>query len=1103
MIDLPSRTPDDRRAQRPAARAPQGARGAARATASGRQAAPQGYAARRSEGAPHSRTAPAQRTNAAPRGSAQGGKSGGHGPKRSRVVDILILAVAIVLIIAIVAPLVENNGGGTLSATAPGSSQGDGTTTPVDGSTLMITEAMSSNKGALCSVDGGYYDWVELYNPTDQPISLQGYGLTDKLDNPNRFVFDKMVLEPKSYLIVYCSDLTGDNVPEGELHAPFKLSSSGDNIYLCDTYGNEMQKVALPAMGSDIAYGLDSATNQWRNYERYTPGYSNDDAGWEAFQKSIRVEDSTLLLNEIMTSNNVTLKDGDGQYNDWVEIVNNGTETVDLSGYGLSDTVSSPKQWSFPEGTKIEPGAMLVVFCSKKNTTDEAGYLHTDFGLNSAEETVVLSDKQGRILDEVEVKGLEADSSYARDGSGSWSVQTKPTPGFANNDDGYNAFQSSRVQANETGIFITEVMLNNVDTLADEFEQYGSWIEITNRSGQAVNLAGYGLTDNTKHLGTWKFPDVTLQAGERTIVFANSQGVSGELSAAQKLNANFSISSSGETLVLTDPDNNVIDICQVSRVPAGMTFARAEGESAFLYMSNPTPGAANSGESYLGMCPMPQTITLGGIYDSAQQVEINVPEGTTVYYTTDCTEPTQQSTQYTGPITVDKNTVIRTKAFRDGYLGSDIDSVTILIGEDHTLPVVSVVADPDDLFSDEKGIYALGTEAKAKYTYPSSEDFPYRDANFNQNWERLGHIELLETDGSVSLDQNFGLRIFGAYSRGHVKKSFACMARGEYGEAYFNYPIFDNLPYEQYKSFVLRSGASEWNMTMIRDVLNSSLAMDHTDVLAQSFRPVVMYLNGQYWGVYFIQEKTNAQFIARHTGADPDKVNLLVGNGNKASYVQQGSNEDYLALLEYVKTHDMSVTENYEYVKTKMDVQNFIDYMLIEMYCGNTDTGNIKFYMSPDTDGKWRWVLYDTDWSFMTRYISLNMVEEYIDPRGHGTGNMFDTTLQVNLLKNSEFRSLFLERAAYICNVMYNPETVVARINELEAMLDPEMERDRTYWNQYSKDDPNAGAISYAGWKKMVGRLREYATGHPEYFKQYIREDLHMTDAEYAQYFGE
>ena len=220
MIDLPSRTPDDRRTTRPAARASAGARSASRAPASGRQAAPQGYAARRSEGATASRAPAPPRTNAAPRGSQGGGRSGGHGPKRSRLVDILILAVAIVLVVAIVAPMVENKGGGTPSATAPGAVQGDGATTAVDGSTLMITEAMSSNGGALCSADGGYYDWVELYNPTDQPISLQGYGLTDKLDKPNRFVFDKMVLEPKSYLIVFCSGLTGDDVPEGELHAP-------------------------------------------------------------------------------------------------------------------------------------------------------------------------------------------------------------------------------------------------------------------------------------------------------------------------------------------------------------------------------------------------------------------------------------------------------------------------------------------------------------------------------------------------------------------------------------------------------------------------------------------------------------------------------------------------------------------------------------------------------------------------------------------------------------------------------------------------------------------------------------------------------------------
>jgi len=1096
LIDLPIRTPDDRRTVRQSARAASsGARTQAREPSYGRNGAARSGYTRRTEAARPGTTA--QRT-AQPTRQSRSGNGGGKGPRRSKLMDVIILVGVVVLLLAIILPNLGKDQASNPQQQPSGPVSNAPASLAENG--LMITEAMSSNSGALCSADGEYYDWVELFNPTDETISLQGYSLTDKLDRMNRFVFDKMTMAPNSYLIVYCSGLA--QAPEGELHATFKLSSSGDNVYLCDAYGNEVQHIALNEIGSDISYGFDFATETWRSFENYTPGYSNDDLGWEQYQASIRVEGSPVVINEVMTSNNVTLKDGDGEYSDWVEIVNNGSETVDISGYGLSDRPGSPKRWSFPEGTTLEPGKLLVVFCSKKNLTDEAGYMHTSFGINSAKETIILSNKNGKVLDEVEVKELEADSSFGRDGSNFWAVQTKPTPGFANTDEGFNDFQNSRVQSNETGIFISEVMLINVDTLPDDSEQYDSWLELVNRSGQAVNLSGFGLTDNTKHLGEWRFPDVTLGAGERLIVFANSTGVSGQASESGKLNANFSISSSGETLVLTDPDNNVLDICQVSRVPAGMTFARAEGESTFLYMETPTPGEANNSQSYLGMCAMPQAVTLGGIYDGAQQVEIDVPEGTQVYYTTDCTEPTQQSMPYTGPITVEANTVIRTRAFREGYLGSDIDSVTILVGEDHTLPVVSVVADPGDLFGDEEGIYALGKEAERLYNYPSTEDFPYSKANFNKNWERLGHIELLETDGSVSLDQNFGLRIFGAFSRGHVKKSFACMARSQYGEAYFDYPIFDDLPYESYKSFVLRSGASEWNMTMIRDVLNASLCMDYTDVLTQSFRPVVLYLNGQYWGVYFIQEKTNAQFIARHTGADPDNVNLLVGNGNKSSYVQQGTNEDYMELLEYVRSNDMSVTSNYEYVKTKVDVQNFIDYMLIEMYCGNTDTGNIKFYMSEDTDGRWRWILYDTDWSFMTRYISLNMVEEYINPKGHGTSNMFDTTLQVNLLKNKEFRALFLERAAYICNVMYDPDTVVAKINELEAMLDPEMERDRTYWNQYSKNDPNAGAISYEGWKKMVGRLREYATGHPEYFRQYIREDLHMTDAEYEKYFG-
>ena len=134
--------------------------------------------------------------------------------------------------------------------------------------------------------------------------------------------------------------------------------------------------------------------------------------------------------------------------------------------------------------------------------------------------------------------------------------------------------------------------------------------------------------------------------------------------------------------------------------------------------------------------------------------------------------------------------------------------------------------------------------------------------------------------------------------------------------------------------------------------------MNVLDIDVMDSRPCVVYINGEYWGLYNIREKVNEDYLASHYGVDPKKVDILVWNG----FALAGSNEAYKALIEYVETHDMQNQEYYEYVTSQIDIDNFIDYLIVESYFGNTDLGNIKFWRDQN-GGKWRWVLYDMDWA--------------------------------------------------------------------------------------------------------------------------------------------
>lgn len=207
-----------------------------------------------------------------------------------------------------------------------------------------------------------------------------------------------------------------------------------------------------------------------------------------------------------------------------------------------------------------------------------------------------------------------------------------------------------------------------------------------------------------------------------------------------------------------------------------------------------------------------------------------------------------------------------------------------------------------------------------------------------------------------------GIRIAGSFGRGRAQKGFNVIARKEYGKGSMEYPFFENRPYTEYKAVVLRAGAQDQNRSKIRDELASGL-LEGTDIniLYQAYRPTVLYLNGEYWGVYFMKEKRNRFFVAQHENTE-NNVDLAIGKGFKQrSY---GDNSDWVSLYEYATSHDLSASDAYNYVAERMDVDSFRDYMIAEIYNGNTDTYNFQYYRLKG--GKWKFIFYDFCWGFQS-----------------------------------------------------------------------------------------------------------------------------------------
>lgn len=982
----------------------------------------------------------------------------GHQKRRGIDIVMLIVMTLLVIVFALEIP--------TLSESLAHSGQTMGVP--------IITELMPCNKGTITDADGTYCDWIELYNPTGQTINLAGFALTDNPQMPTKCVLPYRVLKPGEYAVVYAD---GRPSTSSELHASFKLKNADEIVMLVGTDGAEIQRVEYPAMETDQSYALNMNTLEWAPVGECTPGFPNTGSGYAAYRQSRRAV-SPLTINEVMAGNTITLRDEDGDYPDWVELYNPSEETIDLTGWGLSDTETRPKGWEFP-AAEIGPGEYLIVFLSGKNRTDAGKELHTNFKLKNDGESVYLSNLRGQIMSEVYIDGLKDDLSYALvPGTERWQVYTQPTPGYPNTADGWNAFQESLYSDMDSPVVISEVMSSNVSTLQDQFGAYPDWFELYNRSDRDVNLSGWGLTDDTDAMGRWTFPSLVLKPGEYLTVFASGRD---SIDSKKKLHTDFSLGAEGDIVILNDPEDRVADRCYVPPLRAGLSYQRQPGSTCFVFCGQPTPGTSNA-DGYSDMAAEPFFSIKAGLYDAAQQVALASPDpDARIYYTLDGTVPNEAGPRYTAPIQVDQTAAVRAVACREGYLPSNTACATYIIGEDIGLPVVSIVTDPDNLFDEETGIYANGPGWTSRT--------PHRGANFWKDWERPAHLELLEPDGTVAISQDIGIKIFGNHSRAKDKKSFALMSRTEYGNDTFDYPVFPELPYTSYKDLIIRS-SQDGNMSLIRGQLQIGLALENSNVDGQAHRQSILFVNGEFWGVYDLMEKLNEHFLAQHHGVDPDKIDMLESNGD----VILGSNEDYLALIQYVKTHDLSIQENYDYVASRIDIDNYIDWCAIEIYVACEDLG-IKYWRPRTPGGKWRWILYDLDWGFYHLYQEkyaerLDFFSFFLNSEGTGNEYGNDNTLIRELLENEGFKQKFIERFVYHCTVTYAPDKVLQWIDELAANIEPFVQRDRDRW-------PGGMGGTVESWKELDLQLvRDFAVERPGINLYYMQQYFGLTDAE-------
>ena len=595
----------------------------------------------------------------------------------------------------------------------------------------------------------------------------------------------------------------------------------------------------------------------------------------------------------------------------------------------------------------------------------------------------------------------------------------------------------------------TEAMSSN-SLYAELDGTHPDWIELHNRSTGTITLSDYWISDNKDNPQKYRLPEVTLGPDERYILYCNGKGEGNQ--------APFKLSSTGEKVYLSNAEGFCDRIKIPEDLPKNASFGRTGSE--WLYYDVPSPGNPNNA-GYASRTTVPEASIASGVYPDPISVTL-FGEGT-IYYTLDGSRPTTASKVYSGAIPISGVTTLNAVSVKDGR-ASDLGSYTYVIGKSHTLPIL-VLSGPYETTVGPNGVDQLNKKG--------------------QGIEAEVTMTLIE-DGEAKFAVPCGITLHGNNngSRDAAKKNFNVHFRAAYGVSKLRYKVFDDLEIDTFNSLLLKGGSEDWARSMIRDEFMTHMVINNTALLAQQCKPVVMYLGGEYWGIYFIRERFSADYIASHFDVPEDSVDLISGVGR----LEEGSTKDFNALVKFVKNNDLSKDENFEYFESRVDINSLMDWYICRSYHGDKDLANVRYFRSSEGDNKWRWMYYDIDWGFdPDSRTQANPVSGIIT-----TGEQH--VLIYKLVHTQRGRDLFLKRYAYLMNTILNEDYITKELDRWREILTPEAAADRERWGR-----------SLDSWNKAVDYLYTYVKDgkRDKVVLADIKKYFGLSDAEMKAYFGD
>ena len=819
---------------------------------------------------------------------------------------------------------------------------------------------------------------------------------------------------------------------------------------------------------------------------------------------------SQIVINEISAHKGYL--DEYGENTDWIEITNTLNTSFNLDNFYISDQVGDLDKWQFPNYI-ISPNEKMVICASGKSYSNYPNHWES---IVKAEEDWKYSPGSFSISQDWNTINFN-DQSWLL-GQGGF--------GYGDNDD------NTIISSNTISIYLRKTFdiqdINDISHLLlhadydDGFVAYLNGTEIMRSNNFNTFSPSFNTTTNNDHeavlysggIPEYKllsFDDVSdlLVQGDNLLAIQvhNSSYTSSDLSSNFFLSAgiistntnyqslpswlvpptvhmhsNFKLSN-GEPIIISNISGNISDSIYVpTNLFNGLSYGRLPDISNnWCYFNYPTPSLSNNNSNcYAGILEKPVINPPSGWYTNMVNVSVDNSVNT-IRYTTNGDMPDENDSIYNSSLSFNSSTVFSARSFSNSnYIPSEVSDRTFVINElNHNLPVFSIITDYNNLWDWNTGIYVMGPNADVN-------NYPYFGSNFWEPWSKFSRIEFFDKNRVKQFESQVDLEIHGGWSRAEPQKSFRIDSKSIY-KGSIEYPIISKKSnITKFNNFNLRNGGQHgWNDRVQDGII--SRVVKSTNIDRMGYEPSIVYLNGEYWGLYGIREKIDEHYLESNHGISSEKVDLL----NRDSALV-GTSNHFMKSYDLLMANPVNDSLFLPLFESRFDKDNYIDYFITQTYIQNMDwmgiawgLNNVKIWRPDTTGGKWRYVLYDTDASF--GYFGQNIYDNYLNYARFPSVSSEHSQIFNRILSNNDFKCQFANRYDDLINTIFQPSNFNQVSNELKNQISSAIPDHINLWA-----GQGGGLNSFSQWNNALFNISSYNTARINTARIHLNQSLNL-----------